>query len=944
MSISLSKRMDGLLAIFLLFFTVSVSAQPGKNFTEVRYLSGTDKDNRVDWEFKIDKGRKSGDWTTIPVPSNWELEGFGVYNYGHDWRDSLPKSDATGYYRHRFSVPSVWKGKVVEIVFEGVMTDTEVKINGKVAGSVHQGGFYRFKYDITNLLKFGADNLLEVKVNNVSANESVNEAERDADFWVFGGIYRPVYLAIKPEESIDRVAIDATADGDFKVDLYLQNISKSTVVEGQILSMDGKPVGDVFQMEIPKKAEKVTLKHALDNPKRWSPEFPNLYQVELRLKDGSGEGHVVRQRFGFRTVELRPKDGFYVNGQKVKFKGVNRHSFWPNSGRTLSKALSVSDVNLMKDMNMNAVRMSHYPPDQHFLDVCDSLGLFVIDELTGWQAAYDTEVGRKLVKELITRDVNHPSVVLWANGNEGGNNYDLLPDYPRYDPQERVVIHPWNTLGETNTFHYPSFNYVADVLSNGDKIYFPTEVLHGLYDGGHGAGLEEFWDVMQKSPLSAGGFLWVFADEGIVRTDQEGKIDVKNTNAPDGILGPYREKEASYYTIKEIWSPIAIEQQYVTPQFDGRVKVTNHFLFTDLNACALEWSLITFPKPGDQQTDSAVLHKGDVNIPSVEPGLSAYMQIDLPTDWERADALYLTATDPHGRHIRTWTWPIKTAAQFAMAIVDTTNHNQAPSAIGHEDNEHIYVSANGVEVKFSKESGLIAGVKNGKTSISFGNGPKLTTDDSKFKGITHYQDGDKHVIIAEYEGPMSQVSYSMLSNGWLKLDYAYRLMGDYDYMGITFSYPEEKVKGVKWLGKGPFRVWKNRMKGPEFAVHQKAYNNTVTGKDWDYPEFKGYHDRMFWSVIDNEEYPITVVSETDHIFLRLFTPEPTGSDNVDPLFPAGDISFMDAITPIGTKFKAADQLSPQGGKNQFRNRRDRQRMWGATLYFDFGAGVTGNTP
>src|SRR5690606_31937141 len=231
------------------------------------------------------------------------------------------------------------------------------------------------------------------------------------------------------------------------------------------------------------------------------------------------------------------------------------------------------------------------------------------------------------------------------------------------------------------------------------------------------------------------------------------------------------------------------------------------------------------------------------------------MQIDLPTYWERADALYLTATDPHGRHIRTWTWPIKTAAQFAMAIVDTTNHNQAPSAVGHEDNEYIYVSANGVEVKFSKESGLIAGVKNGKTSISFGNGPKLTTDDSKFKGITHYQDGDKHVIIAEYEGPMSQVSYSMLSSGWLKLDYAYRLMGDYDYMGITFSYPEEKVQGVKWLGKGPFRVWKNRMKGPEFAVHQKAYNNTVTGKDWDYPEFKGYHDRMFWSVIDNEEYP-----------------------------------------------------------------------------------------
>ena len=174
MRIGLFTRMNEVLAIFLLLFSIPTFAQPGIKPTEIKYLSGTDKDNRVDWEFKIDKGRKSGDWSTIPVPSNWELEGFGVYNYGHDWRDSLPNSDATGYYKHRFSVPSEWKGNVVEIIFEGVMTDTEVKVNGKAAGSVHQGGFYRFKYDITDLLKFGSDNLLEVKVNNVSANESVN--------------------------------------------------------------------------------------------------------------------------------------------------------------------------------------------------------------------------------------------------------------------------------------------------------------------------------------------------------------------------------------------------------------------------------------------------------------------------------------------------------------------------------------------------------------------------------------------------------------------------------------------------------------------------------------------------------------------------------------------------------------------------------------------------
>jgi len=904
--------------------------------TEIQYLSGIDKDHRVNWDFKIDKGRKSGPWTTIPVPSNWELEGFGVYNYGHEWRKLLPESDATGLYRHRFAVPAAWKNKTIELVFEGSMTDTKVKVNGKEAGAVHQGGFYRFKYDITGLLKPGQENLLEVEVKNVSANESVNKAERDADFWVFGGIFRPVYLEVKPKEFIDRVAINAQGDGAFAIDVYAKNIRQQGTVEVQILSPDNHPVGDPFSMQTNKNGAKVTLTQHLNKPKQWSPEFPNLYQAEVRLKNAKGEIHVVREKFGFRTMELRAKDGFYVNGQKIIFKGVNRHSFWPSTGRTLSKQLSILDVNLMKDMNMNAVRMSHYPPDQHFLDVCDSLGLFVIDELTGWQSAYDTEAGRKLVKELVVRDVNHPSVVLWANGNEGGNNYDLLPDYPTYDPQNRTVIQPWNTLGETNTFHYPDLNYVADVLANKDKIYFPTEFMHGLYDGGHGAGLQDFWNVMQHSPLSAGGFLWVFSDEGVVRTDQAGKIDVKGTNAPDGILGPYREKEASYYTIKEIWSPVYIDQQYITPQFNGKLKIENRFLFTDLKDCKLEWRLLKFPKPADAAADSTVLDRGKLNLPSLAPGLSAYVTIDLPQNWEQSDALCLSATDPHGRHILTWTWPVKTAAAFAHSIVDTTS---VQAAAGSEDDKYIAVSANGVEVKFSKSNGLIVGVRNKITPVSFGNGPKLTDVNSKFKAIRHQQEGNDHTVIVDYEGPISQMSYKMMGNGWLKIDYTYRLHGDYEFMGVSFSYPEAKVKGVKWLGKGPYRVWKNRMQGTEFGVHQKAYNNTVTGIDWNYPEFKGYHDRMFWAVIENEEYPITVVSATDHIFMRLFTPKPSGHKNTDPAFPEGDISFMDVINPIGTKFQKAAQLSPQGNVNQLRNRKDHQRMWGATLYFDFGAGA-----
>ena len=160
--------------------------------TQTMYLSGTGSDHTVNWQFYCTAGRNSGKWTTIPVPSNWELQGFGKYNYGLD-KDSL-KGTEKGLYKYSFRVPASWRGKAVNIVFEGSMTDTEVKLNGKSAGPVHQGSFYRFKYDISSLLNYGASNTLEVTVAKQSANASVKAAERKGDFWIFGGIYRSLLI------------------------------------------------------------------------------------------------------------------------------------------------------------------------------------------------------------------------------------------------------------------------------------------------------------------------------------------------------------------------------------------------------------------------------------------------------------------------------------------------------------------------------------------------------------------------------------------------------------------------------------------------------------------------------------------------------------------------------------------------------------------------------
>ena len=338
--------------------------------TETLYLSGTDKDHQVAWQFFCTDGARSGEWSTIRVPSCWEQEGFGFYNYGHD----RPSHHEQGIYRTRFTLPQQWIDKRIFIVFEGVMTDAEVRVNGQLAGSVHQGAFYRFKYDITRLVNRRQVNQLEVTVSKESANKSVNEAERRADYWIFGGIFRPVYLEAQPNAFIDHVAIDARHTGEWRADIWTDAPdSKQLTADVAIVDDQGRVIGQSQRANLQSDSTRLSLN--ISSPKAWTSETPHLYTARFTLYEDGRPVHTYNKQFGFRTIELRQCDGFYVNGVKVKFKGVCRHTFWPESGRTISKALAIDDVNLIKEMNMNAVRMSHYPPDQYFLDACDSLGL-----------------------------------------------------------------------------------------------------------------------------------------------------------------------------------------------------------------------------------------------------------------------------------------------------------------------------------------------------------------------------------------------------------------------------------------------------------------------------------------------------------------------------------------------------------------------------------------
>ena len=375
--------------------------------TQRQYLSGHGCDDMVQWDFLCTDGRNSGKWTKIGVPSCWELQGFGTYQYGmRFYGKATPEgiADEKGKYKTEFMLPQEWAGRQIQLVFEAAFTEIHVEINGRKAGNgTYQGGFTRHTIDVSDRVFFGSKkNRLEVEVLKESTNPQVNLAERRADYWNFGGIWRPVFIISKPSQNIQRVAIDAKADGRFMADVFLNRALPQGSVCVDIIDANGKKVAT--SPTITTASDQAKVDFSVKSPKLWNAEQPNLYTAIFTLKDVEGHTlHLERQKFGFRTIEYRhtyngdKEDGVFINGQKVIFKGVNRHSFRPESGRTLSKQKNIEDVLLIKSMNMNAVRLSHYPADPEFLDACDSLGLYVECEQPGWHKAHETIVGSQIV-------------------------------------------------------------------------------------------------------------------------------------------------------------------------------------------------------------------------------------------------------------------------------------------------------------------------------------------------------------------------------------------------------------------------------------------------------------------------------------------------------------------------------------------------------------------
>lgn len=928
------RNVTTLLSTLALATTLTAQTLPQ---TERQYLSGHGCDDTVEWDFFCTDGRNSGRWTKIGVPSCWELQGFGTYQYGISfYGKAFPEgiADEKGMYKYEFEVPEEFRGKQVSLVFEASMTDTEVKVNGRKAGSKHQGAFYRFSYNVTDLLKYGKKNQLEVTVSKESENASVNLAERRADYWNFGGIFRPVFLEVKPAVNLRHIAIDAQMAGSFRANCYTNISGDGMSIRAQILDGKGKKLADTT---VPLKAgsDWTTLQLNVSAPALWTAETPNLYKAQFSLLDKEGKVlHHETETFGFRTIEVRESDGLYVNGVRINVRGVNRHSFRPESGRTLSKAKNIEDVLLMKGMNMNSVRLSHYPADPEFLEACDSLGLYVMDELGGWHGKYDTPTGVRLIEGMIERDVNHPSIIWWSNGNEKGWNIELDGEFHKYDPQKRPVIHPQGNFSGFETMHYRSYGESQNYMRL-PEIFMPTEFLHGLYDGGHGAGLYDYWEMMRKHPRCIGGFLWVLADEGVKRVDMDGFIDNQGNFGADGIVGPHHEKEGSYYTIKQLWSPVQVMNTAIDRNFDGKLSVENRYDYLNLNTCRFIWQQVKFPSVTDaSNTTTRILKQGEVQGSDVAAhGVGV---VDIKTSiLPEADALFLTVIDKYGYELWRWTFPVDKLNR------ETEQFSASSGRASYTETEKgITVKANGRTFVFSKKDGQLKDVSVNNRKISFANGPRFIgarradrsldqfynhddekakakdrtysefTDAAVFTKLDVKEEGGNLILTANYKlGNLDKAQWTIHPDGMATLDYTYNFSGVVDLMGICFDYPEEQVLSKRWLGAGPYRVWQNRIHGTQYDIWENDYNDPIPGETFTYPEFKGYFGSVSWMSIRTKEGTISLTNETPDSYIGVYQPR-DGRDRLLYTLPESGISVLNVIPPVRNKVNSTDLCGP----------------------------------
>jgi beta-galactosidase len=577
-------------------------------------------------------------WKEIPVPSNWQMHGYGVpifmnipYPFGdrkNAWAVNPPyiphDKNPVGSYRTTFIMPDSWKGRETFLVFDGVDSAFYLWVNGRKVG-YSQDSRLPAEFNITKYLKDG-ENILAAEVYTYSDGSYLE----DQDMWRLSGIFRDVYLYSTDKLHIRDFWAISTFDGEYRdaelnVSVEVANYGSQAApctVDAVLYDANGGKVASLPTARIsakPLASASFEIETVVKNPRKWSAEQPNLYKLVLTLTDGAGRTvEVLSSNVGFRTVQIK-KGLLVINGKAIYIKGVNRHEIDPNTGHYVSTESMVRDITLMKQHNINAVRTSHYPNVPQWYDLCDKYGLYVIDEADIESHGVGYEFDKTLAKkaqwrkahmtrtiDMVERDKNHPSIIIWSLGNEAGdgNNFEATSAWVHQRDKTRLVQYEQAGLKPHTDIvcpMYPSLSSLAAYVKQPQKRpLIMCEYQHAM--GNSEGNLKDCWDLIKKHPQLQGGFIWDWADQALSKRAADGSFfwaeggdyclngECSEDKTSDGMMQPDRKPNPHAAEVKKVYQYISATA--VEPA-KGRLRIRNEYDFTNLNEFDISWNVIS---------------------------------------------------------------------------------------------------------------------------------------------------------------------------------------------------------------------------------------------------------------------------------------------------------------------------------------------------------------
>ena len=854
-------------------------------------------------------------WDNIEVPSNWEMKGFGIpiyTNIKYVFPANPPfiphNINNNGSYKRDFEIPENWDGKDIYLHFAGVSGAMYVWVNGEFVG-YNEGSKTAAEYNISKVVKSGK-NSIAVQVLRWS-DASYME---DQDFWRLSGIERDVYVYATNKITMRdfRVTSDLTNnynDGNFKLALKIDNNTEVSVqkeINVKILDGENNVYSELKAVNLQAGRNLVNFEKIIENIKPWSAEKPNLYTLLITVNDESSAIKV-----GFRNIKIENSQ-FLVNGKPVLIKGVNLHDHDDKTGHVVSEELTIKDMEVMKQNNINAIRCSHYPKNPFFYRLADTFGFYVIDEaniethgmgatnqdlennpekkdihpayLPDWKAAHLDRTIR-----MFERYKNHPSIVIWSLGNEAGNGQNFFATYQwlKENDSTRPTQYEGATGYENTDIQVPMYwkidQMITYVKEDGSRPLIQCEYAHAM--GNSLGNFQDYWNVIEDYPTMQGGFIWDWVDQGMLTKNENGQeywayggdlggahLQNDNNFCLNGVVNPDRSSKPALNEVKKVYQYIKFKDANLK---QGKIDIKNMHDFTNLNEYDFSWTLLE---------NGLEIASGNIEDLDIAPYQSKTVTISLPSIENKNSDFHLNvyaktkekqALIPQGYTVA--------FEQFLLQKGTFVPKSSIKSDIlVSEDENTILISNEVLKASFDKKTGFLSTLDYGQGNIFIKgistNFWRATTDnDFGFKmpqklGIWKKATDGQQLVSIEQSTKNSEVivtvNYNLASVKDVTITMEYTFSNDANItvtttldtknqklpvmprFGTNFIINKE-FENVNWLGRGPFENYQDR----KTAALVGNYKAAVSDLYFEYirPQENGYKTDNRWVTFTNDK-------------------------------------------------------------------------------------------